>query len=524
MDAASPEVAADSDVAGTLELAVAPDLAERLHRLPPLARLGAGRGRSAEIEFIWHDTPAGALAAEGLALSERRVRRERHWRLERMRGGAQAPWRPGTPPPLVAEAGSLAELGLADLGIEIAEPLVPIAACAGGLRVLKLAGAPAIVATLLDARLRAVAGERPVCRLLLSGPQASIATLAVALAEAAQVAVPAVSLAAEAYAVAGRATVPPALGAPDLPPGLTVAEAFDCVVGHLTFVLLHWAPAAAVGATPEAVHQMRVALRRLRSALPLFRAAVGGADIAAANADLRDLARVLGPARDWDVFTGGTGRDVAAMFPADRPVARLLAAAERRRLASYVALAAYLQGPAFRRLGLRLAGLAAPRSGDAAGDAAPDEPMSRQAASRDTPLAAFAAKALAHRMARLRPPDGDFADAPAEALHALRIQAKRLRYAAEFFADLFPRKETRRFLRRLGALQERLGHLNDGAVAEGLMAQLGRGGGGDGGGTSADRAMAVGIVRGFVAAGARDARTKSERSWRKLRRLEPFWD
>jgi len=272
--------------------------------------------------------------------------------------------------------------------------------------------------------------------------------------------------------------------------------------------MLHWAPLAAVGATPEAVHQMRVALRRLRSAIKLFHAAVGGAEVEAANADLGALSRVLGPARDWDVFCAGTAATIGEIFPRDRAVARLLKAAERQRLASYALLAAHLGSRAFRLLGVRLACLAALRAWDVPNE---DEATTKRAAK----LPDFAGRALSRRLARLRPPDGDFVDAPVADLHSLRIQAKRLRYAGEFFAALFPRKETRRFLRRVGDLQERLGHLNDGAVAESLMAQLGHGG--------AERAMAVGIVRGFVAAGARDARAASERSWRKLRRLEPFW-
>ena len=99
-------------------------------------------------------------------------------------------------------------------------------------------------------------------------------------------------------------------------------------------------------------------------------------------------------------------------------------------------------------------------------------------------------------------------------LHGLRIQCKRLRYAAEFFAPLFPGRDTRRFVRRLGVLQERLGHLNDGAVAGTLMASLGHGGG---------RAFAAGVVRGFVAAQSQDVRAKAERSWRKFQHVPTFW-
>jgi CHAD domain-containing protein len=261
---------------------------------------------------------------------------------------------------------------------------------------------------------------------------------------------------------------------------------------------------------------MRVALRRLRSAISLFHAVVGGVGLDAVNDDLRALSRVLGPARDWDVFCAGTGRAVGASFVDDRAVARLLAAAERHRLAGYAALRAHLASPAFRLLGIRFACLVALRPWERAAAPEPaDAAAAKQAALRDAPLAAFAARALARRLDRVREPSDDFSDLPVEALHALRIQSKRLRYAAEFFAPLFPRKETRRFIRRVGALQERLGTLNDGAVVEGLMAQLGGGG---------ERAMAVGIVRGFVAAGMRSARSKSERCWRKFRRLEPFWE
>jgi CHAD domain-containing protein len=487
----------------TLELALAPEAAARLHRLPPLAPLTAGRPRKSVLDIVWYDTPTGALAADGLALCERKAGREPMWRLERIRSTPNAPWAPGTPPPLVAEAPSLAEIGN-----DLPAPLLPVAAFSGTLRTRPLDADAALTVSILDGVLRAVAGERPVCRVLLTGPTAALEPLTLALAETSPLSVPAVALAAEAYTVAGRAPPPPALGAPELPADVTVGDAFARVVAHLTFAMLHCAPLAGLGATPEPVHQMRVALRRLRSAVKLFHAAVGGAEIDAVNAELGALSRVLGPARDWDVFCAGTGATIAGNFPQDRAVARLLKAADRQRRQSYAALATHLGSPAFRLLGVRLACLAALRPWELSRE---DAAAAKLAAA----LPEFAGRALSRRLARLRPPEGDFADLPVADLHALRIQAKRLRYAGEFFASLFPRKETRRFLRRVGDLQERLGHLNDGAVAEALMAQLGHNG--------AERAMAVGIVRGFAAAGARDARASSERSWRKLRRLEPFW-
>jgi CHAD domain-containing protein len=500
-----------AEQAAALELTLHPDDADRLPRVADLLRLRAGRARATPLELTWYDTPDGALAEAGLSLCERRAGRETAWRLERLRGTPETPWPPGTPAPLVAEAKLPA--GLPDLPA----PLLPVAACAGTVRSFPLvAEAAPLAVTLLDGVLRAVAGERPVCRLTLAGPPDAVEPLLVALAATLRLSVPAAALAAEARAVAGRTTPPHASGPPELPADLSVADAFVRVVGHLAAVLLHWAPLAA-GDSAEPVHQMRVALRRLRSASSLFRRAVGGPELDAINAELGALAHMLAPARDWDVFAAGTGRAVGAGFPHERAVARLLAVAERRRLAAYAALRAHLDGPAFRLLGLRLACLVAfrPWQREAPADAAADDATAKQAALRAAPLAGFAAHALARRLERMLAAGDDLSSLPVEALHAIRIQGKRLRYAAELFAPLYPRKETRRFLRRIAALQERLGRLNDGAVAEALMAQLGGGG--------KERAMAIGIVRGFVAAGMRPARAKSERSWRKLRRLEPFW-
>ena len=116
-------------------------------------------------------------------------------------------------------------------------------------------------------------------------------------------------------------------------------------------------------------------------------------------------------------------------------------------------------------------------------------------------------------MKRVRHAGRDLAALPLPALHELRKDCKRLRYAAEFFLPLFPEKPARRFVKRLSALQEELGTLNDGATAAGLMAHLGR----------AERIHAAGLVEGFVAAGATASRARIGHAWKRFRRAEPFW-
>ena len=77
-----------------------------------------------------------------------------------------------------------------------------------------------------------------------------------------------------------------------------------------------------------------------------------------------------------------------------------------------------------------------------------------------------------------------------------------------------PERPARRFLKRLAALQEALGLLNDGVVAGALMGELAGAGGAE---------LAGGMVRGFVAARAAGARTAIRRAWKRLRRAGPFW-
>jgi CHAD domain-containing protein len=144
-----------------------------------------------------------------------------------------------------------------------------------------------------------------------------------------------------------------------------------------------------------------------------------------------------------------------------------------------------------------------------------DAMAARQAEALAAPLADYAARMLSRRHDAMLAVEGDPMTLPPAELHALRIMGKRLRYAAEFFAPLFDEKATDRFISRLAVLQERLGLLNDGAVAARLMEQLASAG--------RRRGYAAGVVGGFVAASAAGARAQLAGSWRKFVRQHPFW-
>jgi CHAD domain-containing protein len=97
----------------------------------------------------------------------------------------------------------------------------------------------------------------------------------------------------------------------------------------------------------------------------------------------------------------------------------------------------------------------------------------------------------------------------------VRLRAKRARYAAEMFSGLHSGRASQRFIRRLSALQQELGVLNDGAVATHLLAELG--------GPAGRHGYATGIVVGFLAARAAKIRPRIVRAFERFRRQPAYW-
>ncbi len=301
---------------------------------------------------VWHDSADLGLARADLALSEQRGT----WRKEALLPSADpraAAWAPGAPAPVLVEATDVTALALS-------QTMRPVASCEGSLRTLALrTGAAPMVLSVLDAELRTVTLRQPIARVWLEGEDAACGDLALSLAAQIGLAVPNTSLAAEAMATVMnvRAQTAPAgrAGAGGQPgPGRRIRQ----LIGQLTDVILYWAPRAATREGTEPVHQMRVALRRLRAGLSVFRRATSGPWVDAMAEEARHLAGLLGPARDWDVFCTETAAGVIDAFADDRSVAKLLAAAERRRRDAYAELRAFLGSAAFRRFGIRLAAVA----------------------------------------------------------------------------------------------------------------------------------------------------------------------
>jgi inorganic triphosphatase YgiF len=234
----------------------------------------------------------------------------------------------------------------------------------------------------------------------------------------------------------------------DLAGDVGAGEAFCRLVDSLLAHLLANQPAALRGDETEGVHQMRVAVRRLRSLLMLFAPMVERRSTEHFEDELRRLGDVLGRARDWDVFQDETLPALSEDGIPIEAIELMHAAAGDRRHAAHQDAKKAIAEPGFGRFVLALRAWSRPGGGAI---------KARQSGRRLSKLAPRLLDRLERKLGR-RLDRADADDAPS--LHAVRKSAKKLRYGIEYLAGLYGR-ETRRYLRRCNRLQKRLGALND---------------------------------------------------------------
>jgi triphosphatase len=295
-----------------------------------------------------------------------------------------------------------------------------------------------------------------------------------------------------------------------LPKDATALEAL-CAIA---IECLHHVAANASGLVrdddPEWIHQMRVGTRRLRACLGLVGHFVPADRLAPLLSEIKWLAGALGRARDWDVFVTEIMPPAAQRSAAD-PAAvasfrRMTARAARQRTAARAEARAAVRSPRFQQLMLALGLLCS--SPDFGVPAAPG-------AGGATPAraAAFARRLLRRRHRRLVQ-RGELSAAGDPALrHAARIAAKKLRYAAEFFAPVLDGHRARDYVHALAALQDVLGRGNDAVTAARLAREVGIGGG--------DRAVAA--LDQWLAATAVAREPELAQTWQRFAETKRFW-
>jgi inorganic triphosphatase YgiF len=306
------------------------------------------------------------------------------------------------------------------------------------------------------------------------------------------------------YGLAGAE--PPAAAkaaSPALPPLVSAVEGFRIImrgcIGHL---LENEQPARSADPV-EGVHQMRVAARRVRSAMKLFRPLLASAESGWIADELKWLGNELGRVHDWDVFADGT---LAALRQEAPDVAAALAGpAAAWRAAAHESLAASLDAPRYTTLLLTLgAWVEADRWCADAGR--------RQRRRLESPLDAVAGRLLDGLERPVREAGRDVGELDDAERHELRKALKKLRYGVEFLGELYPRRAVRRYRRPMQRLQRRLGDLNDLVAAAALADQLRR-----------EAEAAAAEARAIF--GRRLARrvVKLEGRWRRFAEAAPFW-
>ena len=275
----------------------------------------------------------------------------------------------------------------------------------------------------------------------------------------------------------------------------------------------HWlANHAAVldGSDPEGVHQMRVALRRLRSALSLFKGVLSPDDATWLQTEAKALIGDLGAARDWDVFSDELLQPVIDARPDDSDLGALRDAVEDARRSGYDRARAALQSPRYTAFVLEF-------NAWLEGSGWRNH---QSAAELERPLIDLADRLLQKRHKNAMKLGRRFKHLSDEALHELRIALKKLRYAAEFFVSLYAKKRSKPYIRALRQLQDDLGHLNDVAVAEVRLRGLTDAGSSNSLGTLTTGA---GLVLGWYAQALEAVRPRIADDWHRFVDTKPFW-
>jgi CHAD domain-containing protein len=249
----------------------------------------------------------------------------------------------------------------------------------------------------------------------------------------------------------------------------------------------------------EDVHQMRVAVRRLRSHLRTFRPLLDEDWARGLKKDLPWLGSELGRVRDADVLAGRFRRAASELPEAERRAAEgLLDRLEKTRGSDLERLRQALRSPRFLKLAQRLVEAAR-------------EPRLRPEA--EGPARVVVAPLVQRRWKRLARSVGKLGPEPAPAeLHAVRIRAKHARYAAETMVPVFG-EPLLRFARALRGVQRTLGHQQDATVATGWLREAA-------GEVTREAAFAAGMLAAHEQRLGARALAAWPAAWRKARDVE----
>ncbi|WP_027133982.1 CYTH and CHAD domain-containing protein [Geminicoccus roseus] len=315
--------------------------------------------------------------------------------------------------------------------------------------------------------------------------------------------------------LAGDSPQPEKAERPTISPACNIEEVMIASFGAALRQWLGNEAAVQDGSDPEGIHQMRVALRRLRSLLTLFKGLIPDAQRSSLSAELRIVVQGLGPARDLDVFQSELLPPVIEARPGDPSSLALQAVAEAARKAAYQDAQAMIADRAYGRTLLRFSAWLDMRAWRMGSDAVGVDQLAMPSVEA---ASALLDKALRKVLRRGR----GFADLSPPERHEVRIALKKLRYGADAFSGLFDPEEVKPYARRLSRLQDHMGRFNDAAVTGTIVDRLMD----DASLPLAKRHEAArggGLVIGWHAHAAVADEPELLAAWRAFKHAKPFW-
>ena len=301
-----------------------------------------------------------------------------------------------------------------------------------------------------------------------------------------------------------------------IPPDATADEAFRLTLQHCKWHIMANIPAVLEVREVEGVHQLRVALRRLRVALAAFGKEFRTPAIEALRMRAKILAQGLAPARDMDVFLDELFEPAAEANGSLEAFALLRERAQSARHQAWDDAVREVSGLAFHTFLHDL--------GDAIDQRLWYDNASPEAlAAFEAPARQLADKMLAKRLRSAKKRARKLETLSEPERHKLRIALKKLRYSLDFFASLYPEGAVKPFQKRLSRMQDILGLLQDVAVARSTLKHLVEEPEGALHGPRPEVSFVAGIVYGWHLDRAASAWKDAVSCWKRFAKAEPFW-
>lgn len=415
----------------------------------------------------YFDTPDLALTRQRVAVRERRVLRKTLLTVktaQQSEGGIsqRSEWEAPTVPGLFDFATLIDDANLAEALSLKAPDLVPVFTTNFSRRVWTLNFRRATIEVALDQGVISVqrdelTREQPICELELElkhGNPATLFALARMLSRHIRLHPADESKAARGYALfLNKRHTPNKAEALSIQPRATTITVFQHIARSCIAQLQANESGMHTPQDEEYVHQARVALRRLRTVLRLFADALPEGFAERWSNAWRDIAQELGNARNWDVFCTEQlpllDKDLS-----DHPeLLSLRSFANQKRLAAHEAAKLCITSKAYS---LNIISFC--------------EALMNLKDTQEH-IRGYATKALKRRHKRFVLGARLAHTLSTEERHEVRIELKKLRYTLDFFESLYPKKRVQAFAMTLASTQELLGHMNDLATAEVLMAE-----------------------------------------------------